>query len=121
MDLNLSLTKNPQNNDLLMLNDNQSIRSSIKNLILTNKGERIFQPYLGTNLNKLLFQIADVELANDLIEQIKSVIYLYESRVTINSIDVFLEDDNMTLSATIEYTINFSGVADNITTIIKNR
>ena len=38
----------------------EQVKSNIKNLILTSKGERVFQPNFGSNLKSLLFeQITD--------------------------------------------------------------
>tara|TARA_X000001388_G_C2189879_1_gene107100 strand:+ start:82 stop:498 length:417 start_codon:yes stop_codon:yes gene_type:complete len=43
----------------------EQVKSNIKNLILTSKGERVFQPNFGSNLKSLLFeQITDESLDN---------------------------------------------------------
>ena len=43
----------------------EQVKSNIRNLLLTEKGERIFQPNFGSNLKSLLFeQITPVSLEN---------------------------------------------------------
>lgn len=122
MDLNLNLTKNLQNGDIYVLNELQSIRASIKNLILTRKGERIFQCYLGTDLESLLFEVANSNTADNIIEQVKTLLNLYEPRITIDSVEVFLEDDDVTLSLKLVYTIVTSNTQDTFTSVlVKNR
>ena len=44
-DLNLFFTKHPMSSDVSKVTDVQAIKRSIRNLILTNKGERLFHPY----------------------------------------------------------------------------
>ena len=43
----------------------QQVKSNIRNLLLTEKGERVFQPNFGSNLKSLLFeQITPTSLEN---------------------------------------------------------
>ena len=43
----------------------EQVKSNIRNLLLTSKGERVFQPNFGSNLKSLLFeQITPVSLEN---------------------------------------------------------
>ena len=122
MDLEFSLIKNPNTDDLMVLNDIQSIKNSVRNLILTNKGERIFQPYIGTTLSNVLFEIADSDLGDTIIESIKTVLSLFEPRIVVDSILVSLEDDNITLSVQIRYTILSTNVKDSVTqTVFRDR
>jgi phage baseplate assembly protein W len=122
MDLEFSLIKNPNTDDLMVLNDIQSIKNSVRNLILTNKGERIFQPYIGTTLSNVLFEIADSDLGDTIIESIKTVLSLFEPRIVVDSILVSLEDDNITLSVQIYYTILSTNVKDSVTqTVFRDR
>ena len=43
----------------------EQVKSNIRNLLLTEKGERVFQPNFGSNLKSLLFeQITPISLEN---------------------------------------------------------
>ena len=54
-DLNMSFTKNPATKDVARLFDVQAIKRAVKNIILTNKYERPFNPDFGCNLRGFLF------------------------------------------------------------------
>ena len=51
-----TLDVNPDTGDLLVRTDENDVSRSIRNLILTNRGERLFQPNIGSNVNKILFE-----------------------------------------------------------------
>ena len=113
MDLDLSFSQT-NTHDITILNTKQSVRASVKNIILTERGTAIFSPYFGTSLSKYLFEVADKSLGTDIIEEIKSSLNLWESRITVDSVNVFLEDDEVTISVSIEYTINSLEQSDTI-------
>ena len=51
-----NLTQNPINLDLARKTNEEAIKESIKNLVLTDKMERPFQPNLGCNVRKMMFE-----------------------------------------------------------------
>ena len=55
-DIDVSFLKHPIKKDVLSVIGEDSIIQSLKNLILTNYYERLFQPQLGCNIRKLLFE-----------------------------------------------------------------
>ena len=55
-DLNLSFTKNPATKDVSRYFDIQAIKRAVKNIILTNKFEKPFNPDFGCNLRGFLFE-----------------------------------------------------------------
>jgi uncharacterized protein len=117
MDLDLSFSQT-NTKDITILSNTASVKASVKNIILTERGTAIFSPYFGTSIKKYLFEIADANLANDLIEEIKSALTIWENRIKIDKIDVSLEDDEITLTVTIVYTIIQNNVQDTITTAL---
>ena len=50
-DLSVTFKPHPITDDLLVVKDKAAIFQSIKNLLLTRKGERPFQPNLGSSLD----------------------------------------------------------------------
>ena len=58
-DLDLKLTRHKIRKDIMPLRDDQAVKNSLKNLILTNFHERPFQASTGANLRGLLFEPAD--------------------------------------------------------------
>jgi phage baseplate assembly protein W len=102
-DFHKDMTQNPISLDLAVKRDEEAVRESIKNLILTNKGERLFQPLLGGNVTSHLFENNTPATTKLIQEQIKATINQYEPRAQL--IDVVVQssiDDNR-----IEVTIYF--------------
>lgn len=102
-DFHKDMTQNPISLDLAIKRDEEAVRESIKNLILTNKGERLFQPLLGGNIASQLFENNTPATIKLIQEQIKITINQYEPRAQL--IDVVVQssiDDNR-----IEVTIYF--------------
>lgn len=93
-DLDLAFKAHPNTGDVTTLKDINSIKQSVKNLILTSPGERPFNPQLGSGVRALLFEPVDAFTALDLKEAITLVLENYEPRVRVTGIDVQDEADN---------------------------
>ena len=87
-DLDLSLTLHPIRKDLMPLKDDNAIKNAVKNLLLTSFFERPFNSDIGANLVALLFEPADVITKIALRDNIRKVITKYETRVSINNIQI---------------------------------
>ena len=89
-DLNIFFTKHPLTSDVSKVTDVQAIKRSVRSLILTNKGERLFHPEIGGNVKGSLFEnftpITEIELQST----ITQVIRTYEPRVILE--DVIVND-----------------------------
>ena len=87
-DLNLFFTKNPLTKDVSKVTDVQAIKRSVRNLVLTDRGERLFHPEIGGDVKGSLFEnftpIMEVELQS----AIKNVINIYEPRVVLEEVKV---------------------------------
>jgi len=89
------LTINPITGDLALRTNEDAIKESIKNLILTDRGERLFQPTIGSDVRASLFENATPVTLKILEERVRDVINNFEPRVSIIDIDVTsLYDDN---------------------------
>ena len=80
-----SFSKNFGTKDLARLTNEDSIINSLKNIILTRKGERPFFPEFGCNISGLLFENFS-KFTTDAIEtEIKTAVENFEPRIkTIN-------------------------------------
>ena len=63
-DVNISLPKNPFTKDIYGVSNENAIKQSIKNLVLTVPGEKPFQPLVGSRVNELLFEPLDPFIAD---------------------------------------------------------
>jgi phage baseplate assembly protein W len=94
-DLHKDLTVNPISNDLALRTNEDAIKESLKNLILTDRGERLMQPNLGSDVRASLFENATPVTLKVLEERVREVINNFEPRVSVIDVDVIsLYDDN---------------------------
>jgi phage baseplate assembly protein W len=94
-DLHKDLTQNPRNNDLALRRDEEAVKESIKNLILTDKGERLMQPLIGSNIRAMLFENLTPAVLKMIETQVRTTIEEYEPRVELIDVNVKSRiDDN---------------------------
>lgn len=94
-DFDLNFTPHPVTGDLAVKYDVQSVKQSLKNLLLTEYYERPFQPRLGSPIHALLFENLDMITANMLQVQIELLVENYEPRVSLENVEVIpLYDEN---------------------------
>jgi phage baseplate assembly protein W len=104
-----SFAKTPVGNQLSRVTNEKSINQALVNLILTNLGERLFQPYIGSNILSSLFENNYRENLTDLEFFIENTIRNNEKRV--NLLEVNLEvgsSENEILISIVYNTINNS-------------
>ena len=87
-DFTRNFAKTPVGNELSRVTNNNSIHQSLKNLILTNLGERLFQPYIGSNVMASLFENTNLENYTELEFFIQNTIDNNEPRVNVIDINV---------------------------------
>jgi phage baseplate assembly protein W len=64
------------------------LQSNVKNLLLTQKGERLAQPTFGSDLHKLVFEPNDGELEEKISNAIESAISQWLPQLTVEKIDI---------------------------------
>lgn len=90
-DLDMTFTIHPIKKDVNKLYGERAIINAMKNLLLTNHYERPFQPYLGSNVKKLLFEPLDDITARTLETEIRNVLKNFEPRVDVLQVFVKAE------------------------------
>ena len=83
-DLSLSFAKNKVTDDLLVKKEDAAVKQAILNLLLTQKGERIYDPEYGSDLKSHLFEPLDFGTAGSIKDSIIRTIRNYEPRVSID-------------------------------------
>ena len=91
------------------------LKYNLINLLLTNKGERIFNPNFGTNIRKQLFNQIEEDTYNVLIDDIRNTIELYIPQITIEKLEAVPSYDQHTITINLTYRINISNEKDTIT------
>ena len=86
-DININFKKHPVTGDLVVSKDASAIKQAIVNLLLTNKGERPFNPDYGSNIRSYLFEPLDYATAGQVSSSIQNTLTEFEPRITVISID----------------------------------
>jgi phage baseplate assembly protein W len=100
-DLTLSLI----NFDLARRIDEESIKESIRNLILTDRGERLFQPNIGCDIRKLLFENIGPDTIVVAKELIRTTIESHEPRAALIGVDVLSAIDDNKINIIVTFNI----------------
>tara|TARA_B100000427_G_scaffold278968_1_gene248936 strand:+ start:167 stop:568 length:402 start_codon:yes stop_codon:yes gene_type:complete len=104
-DINLSFRMHPITNDLMVLKNEDAIKRSVVNIVMTVIGEKPFLNDFGSQMNASLFEL-DTSLQYISIEnQIISALNNYEPRIRIVEVRVTIDGENNEMSAQISYDI----------------
>lgn len=104
-DLSMTFQYNPLNNDLIALKNANAIARSVRNLVLTQPGERFFNETLGSRVSKSLFENVDILSASIIKDEIRNTITSYEPRVDLIDVLVFPNLEEGEFNVTIQYKI----------------
>ena len=104
-DLDLNFTIHPVKKDINTFKDEFAIINSIKNLILTNYYERLFQPTIGSGLRGLLFEPIDSLVAASIEREIVEAINNFEPRARVSSVAAVPSPDENRYSIRLEFFI----------------
>ena len=92
-DFTNDLDFNPISEDVAVKLNENSIKQSIKNILFTNRGERLFQPLLGGHLNAMLFENITPQLLVAMKQQISNTIRTNEPRCNLIDVVCSAEED----------------------------
>lgn len=104
-DVSASFKVNPLNLDLIALRNENAIARSIRNLIFTIPGEKPFQPTVGCNVTKLLFENLDRLTASSIESEIRNTVNNFEPRVRLTTVIVNPNFDDNIFEVTLKYDI----------------
>lgn len=103
-DIDLTFSARPSG-DVYKKTDASAVKQSVRNLLLTSRYEKPFQPDFGANLNSALFGLDtdfDPEYIQDLIAD---AINNYEPRARVLTIDIQTDGDKNLMNATVEFQV----------------
>ena len=106
-DFKKNLEVSPVSSDITVLKDEDAVKESIKNLILTDRRERLMQPDIGGNVRAMLFENITPSVLTLIEDQVRTTINLYEPRAEL--IDVIVTsniDDNVVRIRVVFYVRN---------------
>ena len=104
-DLSVTFKKHPVTDDLVTVKDKSAVAQSIKGLLLTRRGERPFQPDLGSGLQDLLFEPMDYGSAALIKKEIRETLNRFEPRISITKLMCYPDLMNNGYEVELEYKI----------------
>ena len=92
-DLDFDFTRHPVTGDIIKVVDATSVKRGIRNILLTETTERLFQPDVGSGIKGLLFeQMSDIT-AQLLEDQVRSAVESWEDRADVVEIVVTPDEE----------------------------
>lgn len=105
VDLNPSFRANPITGDIGVLKNEDAIKQSVKTLVLTQLGEKPFQPLFGSIIGSSLFENFDSISLDQLANQISDLLGRLEPRVRFDELQGILDERTNNVELEIKYTI----------------
>ena len=104
-DLGLSLTAHPITKKLPVYKNAEAVKRAIKNVILTSRFERPYEPLYGCNVYDQLFELFDPIAEANLKADIQEAIENYEPRAIVQEINVRANNDGNELNVTVHFRV----------------
>lgn len=83
-----NLNNHPVSGDVVRFVNEQAVIRAIKNLLLTDRGERLYQPSIGSSIRKMLFEPMGTATAVEIATLTRETIAAHEPRARILDIQV---------------------------------
>ena len=105
VDLDLNFTPHPVTGDIAITVDENAIKRSVRNLILTKNFERPFHSEIGSQATALLFDNADAFTETVIKQTIIDTITSFEPRVQLIDVGVNFAPDENSVDVRIDFRI----------------
>lgn len=104
-DLDFNFVRHPRSGDTSTRSDEEAIKQSIRNLVMTRNYERPFRSYLGSQVNALLFEPITPLLGAMMERAITDVINNFEPRAELLNVSCVVSPENNSMYVTITFKI----------------
>ena len=104
-DISMTFQANPLNDDLIALKNENAIARSLRNIVYTLPGEKIFDEPFGSRITESLFENIDSITATVIVDEIRESINIYEPRVKLIDVKAFPDYENNGFDVIIIYDI----------------
>lgn len=100
-----NLDPHPLSDDVAVKVNEAAIRQSIRNLILTDSGERRMQPDLGGNIRKMLFENFTPQTVVSMKQRIENLVREREPRASLRDVIITSMEDRNAIAINIIFTV----------------
>ena len=91
--------------DASLISNEDAVKQSIINIMLTNVGERVYNPTFGSEITKLLFENVTPQTTSALINLIKTAIDNFEPRANVIDVVASPSPDNNAYTVSIVFSV----------------
>jgi phage baseplate assembly protein W len=105
VDLGFDFLPHPETKDITKKVDINAVKQSLKTLLFTQRGERLFQPDIGSPLYTLMFQLIDPITEETVRVGIENTIQSFEPRVILEQVDIVPSPDENEYQITIFFSV----------------
>ena len=103
VDFDMDFDKHPAHGDLTQVKKSTAINRSLKNILMTNAGERLFQPDIDSGISYLLFENFSPLTTSRLESVIKQTVEKYEPRADLQNVTVHAKEEENAYQIIITY------------------
>ena len=118
-DFDISFKNNPITGSINVLKNSDAVKRSIRNLILTDRFERPFRPFFGSDVNASLFENFDTMTESNIRDAISRAIREQEPRVELLDVRTSSSPDRHSLSVTIYFRVRNDAQEDQLTLVLE--
>ena len=103
-DIDLTFAKKPDG-DVFKKQNVADVKQAVKNLLLTNFGEKPFNPFFGGNLSDFLFELNDGINEADVESEVRLAIENFEPRAQVLDVEAIAMPDNNDIRVTVTFKV----------------
>jgi len=104
-DVDGDFTRHPYTNDVGKYTNEEAVKQSFFNLLSTKYGERPFQPWIGSGVHEILFELMNESTALLLQYKIEDVINNHEPRMILHSVTAVPNYDDNAYDITVGFSV----------------
>ena len=104
-DIDLTFKNIPISGEIYKKTEAAAVKQAVKNLVMTNFGEKPFNPEFGGHVQSLLFELANEDTEEEIEEQILSAINRHEPRAVALSVIAISDPDRNSVDVTIVFQV----------------
>ena len=114
-DFDLNMKVHPVTGKLIIRKNSESVKQAIRNLVLTDKGERPFRPLFGSDIRSRLFDLYDPATESNITSDVTLAIENYEERALLLGVGVAGDPDNNNLRVNVTFRTISSEIPNTLT------
>jgi phage baseplate assembly protein W len=111
-DVDLTFSKKA-NNDIFKKEDAAAVKQAVKNILMTNPGEKPFRPFYGAVLNRFLFELSEGLEEDEIQDAVAEAISRDEPRAALLGVKSTVDADNNSIRVRVAFRVlNTSAVEE---------